>query len=414
MLLGGTCQVTSGFADDEPFRFGGHVKFLAANTDYRADDVNALYGDDPARDQTLDLRLKAEARHGPWDGVVHYEMLAIAGSTPETRRNLNSLGLPTLRAVGLPDDELRLFNLTDEIADDPRLAAVQRLDRLSIGHTSPGQVIRFGRQAVSWGNGLVFHPFDFVNPFSPVVIDKEYKTGDDMLYGQWTLAAGGDIQAILLPRRDAQTHDVEGEESTGAVKLRQRIGIVDVDVLAARHYDENVAGLGVVTGIRGAVWRLDVEYTDLPDENGVWSAVTNLDTSWTWGGKNVYGYIEYFRNGFGETRRADYVTPNDELFARLERGELFTLARDYAAAGMQIELTPLFNLHVNVIRNLNDSSHYAQLRGVYDWQQNLQLMAGLDVPYGERGSEFGGIPVPGLAAYSAPGRLVYARLAYYF
>jgi hypothetical protein len=128
----------------------------------------------------------------------------------------------------------------------------------------------------------------------------------------------------------------------------------------------------------------------------------------------VYGYIEYFRNGFGETRRSDYVTPNDELTARLERGELYTLARDYAAAGMQIELTPLFNLHVNVIRNLNDASHYAQFRGVYDWQQSLQLMAGIDVPYGERGSEFGGIPVPGLPAYSAPGQLLYARLAYYF
>jgi hypothetical protein len=128
----------------------------------------------------------------------------------------------------------------------------------------------------------------------------------------------------------------------------------------------------------------------------------------------VYGYIEYFRNGFGETTRADYATPDAALAARLARGELFTLARDYCALGMQVELTPLFNLHANVIRNLNDASHYAQIRGVYDWRQNLQLMAGLDVPSGERGSEYGGVPVPGLAAYAAPGRTAYARLAYYF
>lgn len=401
-------------ADDATPKVGGHIKYQLTTTDYRKDDAYAVFGDDPAHDQGFELRLKAEGRRGPWDGVVHYELLAVAGDTLDARRRLAPLGFLTGTATGLPDDRRRLFDLTDEITDRARTAAVQRLDRLSLGHSAPGQVIRFGRQAVSWGNGLVFQPLDFVNPFSPIAVDKDYKTGDDMLYGQWTLAAGGDVQAILLPRRGAVTRDVEDEESTFAVKLRQRLGAVDLDVLAARHYDENIAGLGVVRSVGGAVWRFDAAVTDVRGDGYVWSAVTNLDTSWTWGGRNVYGYIEYFHNGFGEARRADYVTPNDALAVRLARGELYTLARDYAAFGMQVELTPLFNLHASTIRNLNDASHIAQIRGVYDWQQNLQLMAGLDVPYGERGSEYGGIPLPGLAAYTAPGRTVYARLAYYY
>jgi hypothetical protein len=464
VLLVGSCPAAVCVADDTTLRFGGHVKYQITTTDYRKDDAYAAFGDDPARDQGFELRLKAEGRRGPWDGVAHYELLAVAGDTLEARRRLALLGLLTGTDTGLPDDRRRLFDLTDEITDRTRTAAVQRLDRLSLGHSTPGQVIRFGRQAVSWGNGLVFHPLDFVNPFSPIAIDKDYKTGDDMLYGQWTLAVGeetataaspragrtseasrasvtsrgprfgpigetanapslargprldpiGDIQAILLPRRDAVTRDIEGEESTFAVKLRQRLGAVDLDVLAARHYDENMAGLGLVRSVGGAVWRFDAAVTDRRGDGYVWSAVTNLDTSWTWGGKNLYGYVEYFRNGFGESDRADYIVPNAALAARLARGELFTLARDYAALGAQLELTPLFNLHASVIRNLNDASHYAQLRAVYDWQQNLQLMAGLDVPHGARGSEFGGIPAPGLAVYSAPGRSLYARLAYYF
>lgn len=413
-LLGGACLTAVSYAGDEALKLGGHVKYHLATTDYRTDDAYAVFGDTPARDQGFELRLKAEARRGPWDGVAHYELLAIAGDTLEARRRLAPFRLTIGTVTGLPDDRRRLFDLTDEIADRPRTAAVQRLDRLSIGHSTPGQVVRFGRQVVSFGNGLVFHPLDFVNPFSPVAIDKDYKTGDDMLYAQWSLAAGGETQAIWLPRRDVVTGEVESEESTYAAKLRLRLGAVDLDVLAARHYDENVGGIGVVRSAGGAVWRLDATVTDVRGDGYVWSAVTNLDISWIWGGRNVYGYIEYFHNGFGEARRADYVTPSDALAVRLARGDLYTLARDYAAFGMQVELTPLFNLHASTIRNLNDASHIAQIRGVYDWQQNLQLMAGLDVPYGERGSEYGGIPLPGLAAYTAPGRTVYARLAYYY
>jgi hypothetical protein len=65
------------------------------------------------------------------------------------------------------------------------------------------------------------------------------------------------------------------------------------------------------------------------------------------------------------------------------------------------------------VRNLNDASHVLQLRGVYDWQQNVQLMAGVNLPFGDRGDEYGGIAVTS-GAYVAAGRSAYARIAYYF
>ena len=86
--------------------------------------------------------------------------------------------------------------------DDSSDFILHRLDRLSLGYTSESLVMRLGRQAVTWGNGLVFYPMDIFNPFNPVAIDKDYKTGDDMLYGQWTTYQGNDWQMILLPRRD--------------------------------------------------------------------------------------------------------------------------------------------------------------------------------------------------------------------
>jgi hypothetical protein len=396
------------------WELGGHLKYQYTHTHYRPDDMAAVIGDPSADDHGLDARLKAEHRAGAWDFVAHYELLAIAGDTLETRRQLATLGLVrTGTTNGLPDDSTRLFDLTDEITDSERRAAVQRLDRLSVGYTGNAGVVRFGRQALSWGNGLVFNPLDFVNPFSPIAIDKDYKTGDDMLFAQLT-AGAGDVQGIVLPRRDAATHEVESAESTYSAKLRLRRGGYDLDFIAALHFDETLAGLGVVRSVGGAVWRLDLGYTDTESGEDVWSLVTNLDYSWTWFERNFYGYAEYFHNGFGEGDPARYATPNPELAARIARGELFTLARDYAAVGGQIELTPLLNLYANLIRNLDDASHFVQLRGAYDWTQDLQLMAGLNWPMGERGDEYGGIPLPGIGAYLTPGRAVYARVAYYF
>jgi len=396
------------------WKFGGHAKYQYSYTDYRADDLNALLGADPSHDQDLDLRLKLDGGTGPWDASVHYEFLAVHGDSVSVRRSAAALGVVSV-GTGLPNDRRRLFDLTDTVTNRDRTAAVQRLDRFVIGYREGGRSIRFGRQALSWGNGLVFQPLDFINPFAPTAIDKEYKTGEDMLFTQLAFPSAADLQVIVVPRRDLATHDIESSESTYAVKLRLRAGNSDLDLLAARHFNENLVGFGLARSLGGAVWRLDALYEDVNDTSSdAWSIVTNLDYSWVWGGKNYYGYVEYFRNGFGETDRTQYATPNPALAARIVRGELFTLARDYAAFGVQVELHPLFNAFGGLIWNLSDSSTFLQIRGIYDWRQNVQLSAGVNIGFGDRGDEFGGIPVAVANAFVAPGRAVYARAAYYF
>jgi len=407
--------LTAAPAMAEGWNFGGHIKYQYNYTEFRADDISTVYGDNPAHDQGLDLRLKAENRAGPWSFAAHYELLAVAGDTVETRQRLAEAGVPIYGAVnGLPDDSRQLFDLTHDVTDRTRLAAVERIDRLYAGYSGTRQTLRVGRQAISWGNGLVFQPLDFVNPFSPIAIDKEYKTGQDMIYGQWLVGTQDDMQAIVLPRRDPATGHVEGNQSTVAVKYGARFTGVYTDLLVARHFDENIAGVGIVKNVGGAVWRLDVSYTELENGGSATSFVTNVDYSWTWGGKNVYGYLEYFHNGVGESDRALYAEPNTELSERLARGEIFTLAREYTALGLQAELTPLFNFYTNLIANLNDGSKFLQLRGVYDWQQNVQLMAGVNLPSGSLGTEYGGVPVAGTSSFVSAGKSVYLRGAYYF
>jgi len=399
----------------EGWEFGGHLKAQYSFTDYRAGDVAAVFGDDPAHDYALDSRLKAEWRGRGVDFSAHYEVLSLAGDSVATRRTLAGLGVAVGgTASGLPDDRQRLFDLTDDFIDENRAVAVHRLDRLAIGYGTDSGTVRLGRQAVSWGNGLAFQVLDFVNPFAPLAIDKDYKTGEDMLYGQWQWRAWGDVQVMLLPRRDPATRELDRERASHALKLHTRAAGFDLDVLGARHYDRTLLGVGAARGLGGAVWRFDALHADVPGRDGVWSLVTNIDYSWTLFGRNMYGFAEYFRNGFGVYRDAGYLAPDPELTARVTRGELYTLGRDIAALGLQVEVVPLANVFATLIQNLNDASRIVQVRGVWDARQNLIIMGGANFPDGERGSEHGGIPAPLPGTWLAAGRSVFMRAAYYF
>lgn len=401
----------AGMADG--WKYGGHLKAQYAFTDYRSRDVAAVYGADPAHEAAFDARLKAEWRGEGFDFAAHYEVLALAGDSLATRRALAALGLlASGTATGLPDDRQRLFDLTDDFIDERRSAAVHRLDRLAIGYGGAAGTLRLGRQAVSWGNGLAFQVLDFVNPFAPLAIDKDYKTGEDMLYAQVQRPGLGDVQLMLLPRRDPATRELDHERASHALKLHGRVAAFDIDALAARHYDQTLLGAGAVRSLGGAVGRLDVLHTDVPGRNGVWSLIANLDWSWVLFEKNMYGFMEYFRNGFGVYRDAGYLAPDPELVARLARGELYTLGRDQAALGLQVEFAPLVNGFATLVQNLNDGSRILQLRGAWDARQDLMVTGGLSLPDGRRGTEYGGIAVPG--GYMAPGRTVFLRAAYYF
>jgi hypothetical protein len=105
---------------------------------------------------------------------------------------------------------------------------------------------------------------------------------------------------------------------------------------------------------------------------------------------------EYFYNGFGVSG-GDYswqtTSQHRALMQRLARGELYTLARHYLAASLQMELSPLMTISPNVFINLADPSALLQLVARYSLAQDWQLLAALSVPLGPDGSEYGGIAV---------------------
>jgi hypothetical protein len=263
---------------------------------------------------------------------------------------------------------------------------------------------------------MIFTPMDVFNPFDPAAVDKEYKTGDDMLYGQYLFDSGNDLQGVAIVRRNPITGNVESDQSSLAFKYHGFLGLNEVDLLAAQHYGDQVLGVGGIANMGGAVVRGDLTWTHT-DLDNVFSAVTSLSYSWTWGGRNVSGILEYYYNGFGQKDgrySATDLAQNPNLLRRLQRGELFTLARHYVGASASVEITPLLMLIPNLFVNLEDPSALAQLVVQYDWKQNLLVLAALNLPVGPDGSEYGGIEASADELYFSAGPSVFAQLAWYF
>ena len=391
------------FAGDVKSEFGGHTKFRLVG---RSFPDNSLFRDQvgsEALDITAALRLNLKLTSGHWTFDSAYQLAGLQG---------DSFRLDG----GLPSDDRRLFDFSDVISEGSDSAILHRLDRFWIGFTSEKTVVRLGRQALSWGNGLAYAPMDLVNPFNPASIDTEYKAGDDMLYLQYLQDNGNDVQAAYVARRNLANGDVEADEATAAVKYHGFVGTGEIDLLLARSYGDTVLGVGTSHAIGGAVWSADLVVTDTDLDTYV-QFVTNLMYSWVWKDTNMSGGFEYYFNGFGQTgSRYDpaSMAASPDLLARLLRGELFTAGRHYLAANVMMELTPLWTLTPTLLVNAADPSSLFQLVTNYSLSDNMTFLASLNVPLGASGSEFGGIETGVPNRYLSTDAGLFAQIAWYF
>ena len=393
--------------------FSGHTKYQFIHTLVPDNSILQGVSGDEIQDHNFETRLRISARRERLDFQAHAQLIAVHSDSLSGFRDLPGLIYPGGNVI---NDDRRWFNLTHELNNKNKNASLVRLDRINVGYTGDKTVVRFGRQAISWGNGLLFTPMDILNPFDPTAVDKDYKSGDDMRYGQYLLDNGSDIQAVAVVRRNPLSGELEQDQSSLALKYHGFWGGNEYDLLVAEHYGDLVLGLGASTDFGGAVWRGDLVWSDT-DSESVLSVVAGVSYSGVLKGHNCTGFMEYFYNGFGQTD-GDYspaaIASNTELLKRLGRGELFNLGRHYLGASVSFEMTPLFNLTPNIFINLEDPSALAQLVLSYDWKQDLQLLGALNFPIGPDGSEYGGIGAAQEGSYLSTGPSLFIQLAWYF
>jgi hypothetical protein len=411
LLYGGVLLLAATSAQAELLNFkSGHLKAQYLLSTFPEDSVLRDVVDSPAHDLNSDIRLLINGYKDNWSWQADYQFIVRSGDTVP----LSQLFAGSYLSPGtISSDDHRLWDLTHVISESDDSVIGHRLDRLHIGYTGEKAVLKVGRQAISWGNGLMYNPVDFFNPFDPAAVDKEYKSGDDMAYGQYLQDNGNDWQAVSVWRRD-DDGDTGSDVNTNALKYHAFIGERELDVLLAEHFEDTVFAAGGISSWGGAIVRGDVMVTDT-DIDTYTSLVGNFSYSWVAGGKNMSGVVEYFFNGMGlHEDDYDQLPTETDLAQRLARGELFTIGRHYLAGGVTIEVNPLLNVTPNLFMNLGDGSGMAQFVGNWDFKQNWQLLLAANIPFGADGTEFGGLDsgVEGKQFSSGPG--LFTQLAFYF
>jgi hypothetical protein len=412
--------------DQIDMHWGGRLKTIGSATFARDDTIFEPVGTGAYLNLDTDLRINNDTFLGEWGHLeAQYEAILAGGKAREKRQDLreifpNFAGSSLFFGAPLKDDR-RFMDLTHTIKEKDSYILVQRMDRLNFTLKHNWGLLRIGRQAITWGNGLIFNPMDLFNPFPPADIQRDYKVGDDMVLAQVALPHTADFQLLYVVRRDPDTNNLEADQNSLAGLLHFAVGTTEFDMMATRHFDDHVVGLGSSGIWGGTAWRLDATATFLNDGKGkntknYLSGVANIDYTWIWWERNFYGLLEYYYNGLGESDYAGALS-NPDITHRLTRGELFVLGKHYLSAEVQMELHPLFKVFLTGINTIEDPSGILQPRAVWNIAQNLDLKIGANIFYGDNGdpgSEFGGFIIPGTNIHSRSPHNAYLWFNYYF
>ena len=365
------------------------ARFKAFGTvnDLPDDDILGEFSGSPAWDGNLDLRLLFRENRGPWELIVDHTTIGLGGDTFEF--NEGSRGAVDQTPT---DDERRALELTWTLERDDRYRLYHRFDRLAVQYRGDSWGITLGREAVSWGSGKAFNPMDVFAPFAPTTVDRDYKAGEDLLKFDKLFDGGSDLQLLAVFRRDEQG-DREFDEGSYGGKFRSFIGETELEIAAGRHFDDDLLGLTYRFPIGGALVQSDWIATHL-DEEDEWkvSGVVNIDYSFQLAGRTTYVFAEYYRNGFGRNGNPiELGALPDYLTERLQRGEVFSLMKDYLAAGGSYQWHPLITQSTTLLWNLHDNSSLLQSNLSFEPSDQQRLEAGVTLTVGERGEEYGRI-----------------------
>ncbi len=401
-----------------PSQWGGHFRVrgqysqVPSGTYLQPDDSADYY------DAFGELRLKAKWKLGDWGYLeTHYEASAGGGDTRRRTQELTrtdpQFTASNLSGTGPISDDRRVMDLTRLLYSPRGYYISHRLDRLYLAWQPDWGTLRVGRQALTWGNGLLFNPMDLFNPFSPTDFSRDYKVGDDMAWAQVAVGDTGSLQLLGVPRRDAD-HDIAWDQTSLAVNYTWQPADTQYTLMAAVHYLDRVAGVGLVGSLGQAAWRMNATYTSQESGGGFLSGVVNLDYSWSWWDKNCYGWIELYFNGLGSDGGYGQELEDPAVADRIARGELFALGRVYLDGEFKVELHPLFTAYVTAIVNMHDPSGVIQPRGVWSTSQNTEVIIGASLYWGGSDTEYGGYRLAGSDLETTSPNQFYLWFTWYF
>lgn len=260
------------------------------------------------------------------------------------------------------------------VAFDDDLTLRGRVDRLNVRGTAGPLTVTVGRQPVSFGAGLAFTPLDLVNPFTPAVIDQEYKPGVD--------AARVDAYAGMssLTVVGAYAGDWTLPGTVLAAYGQTTVGVTDLGLFLGAVRGDGVVGTSVVTSVGAIGLHGDLSLT-AREEGGDPFVRGVVGGMWRPGPDTTLG-AEVYVQTLGAADPADYLTVAQD--PRFARSEVWLFGRTYGSLNASHQLTPLVMLGGAMIMNIEDGSAFVAPSLGWSLASNAELGFGGFVGLGKR------------------------------
>ncbi|MCB1685315.1 MAG: hypothetical protein KDI31_12540, partial [Pseudomonadales bacterium] len=269
------------------------VKVFGAGAALIDTDAQRLQDGTPAYDYTADTRLMLSHESGNFTWLAHHSTIVAGGDSYGFQVNSGAV-----LDQAVTNDDRRLMDLTWVLDSGASHQLLHRIDRMAMQYNGTSWGLTVGRQAVSWGNGQVFQPMDLFSPFAPTTVDRDYKSGDDLILLDKLFSDGSDLQLLAVARRDFEG-DVSHRASSAAAKWHRFVGSGELELVGGQHYEDQVFGVSWRMPLGGALLRSDIIATRLDEGDWKVSGILNLDYSFTVNERVAYVAAEYYHNDFG-------------------------------------------------------------------------------------------------------------------
>lgn len=276
---------------------------------------------------------------------------------------------------------LRICDLERVLSSGPENMTVQNLDRLNFEYREGDYSAKLGRQPLGHGSGRFFNPSDIFAPKNPGATWSEYKGGVDAARLTARIGELSEVEAFAV------AHEEGWRDSYLLLRGRATTEAGDVSAYAGRTLGAPTVGADFAFDLSGAgcyvegAARLDGE----PRKTArlVAGAHTRL-------ADDLDGLFELYFNGPGESDRGGYFRTIGTREWR--NGEIFTLGRHYAVAGLEYGFSPVASLGANALINLDDGSALFLPTATWSATEYVTASAGASMGTGGDRTEFGPAP----------------------
>jgi hypothetical protein len=360
----------------------------------RSPDATALSPEQTAGESMLRLRVEPEIRAS---GSATFNFAY------EQRLHYASAPMVGIGVIGILPSELatpfRIEPLVWRVNESARGSWRHEVDRANAQVHLRRADLTLGRQAIGWGRGVMFTAIDLFAPFSPLEVDREWRSGVD--------AARADIK--LTDRSSIDLVGAFGDtlnRSAFAARARGYASTVDVEVSGGRRGQDLFGGVTSSAAVGDAEVHGEAAAFRVPskmDHDVLWKVVVGGSYRFPIG-SGILAYAEYHYSGFGAEHPEDIpallTTPS--FVARFVRGDMQILSRHAVGVTGSYEATPELTYSGQWLHNPRDQSGIVAPAMTYTFNDAVSLFGTVYVPYGrppEGGvlhSEYGAAPLSGL------------------